>query len=221
MKNKEKWSNYLWLALVSFMCFFLELFSLFVIEKMLFKNSISDYTVIEKSIHSILTAGLWAISIVVIVYFSRKVYNYPEQRKNDDKICPREWLVTFLCFSGCKLITFIDWHTLKIIGEFQKKEPIQFLTQYVYYVFEVALVLLIIIFGQKAFETLLKKKTQIPFGGIVLALTWGAVHFISRGIDSWNGISCMIFSILSGIMYLKLKRKIAYAYIFIALGYLL
>jgi hypothetical protein len=85
----------------------------------------------------------------------------------------------------------------------------------------VALVLLIIIFGQKAFETLLKKKIQIPFGGILLALTWGDMHFVSRDIDFWNGISCMIFSILSGIMYLKLKRKITYAYIFIALGYLL
>lgn len=37
---------------------FLELLSLFVIEKMLFKNSVSDYTIFEKSIHSILTAGL-------------------------------------------------------------------------------------------------------------------------------------------------------------------
>lgn len=84
-----------------------------------------------------------------------------------------------------------------------------------------ALVLLIIIFGQKAFETLLKKKIHIPFGGILLALTWGAMHFVFTGIDFWNGISCMIFSILSGIMYLKLKRKITYAYIFITLGYLL
>lgn len=93
---------------------------------MLFKNSVSDYTIFEKSIHSILTAGLWAISIVVIVHFSRKVYNYPEQRKNDDKICPRERLITLLCFSGCKLITFIDWHTLKIIREFQKRNLFSF-----------------------------------------------------------------------------------------------
>ncbi len=217
LQNEEKWSNYLWLALISFACFFLELLSMGIV----FRTADGNYTIAEKSIHSILTACLWAISIAIIVNFSRKRYNYPEKMKNDNNICTREWLVTLLCLSACKLISFIDWHTLKIIGEFQIKEPIQFLTQYVYYIFEVGLICLIIIYGQKAFETLLKKKSQIPFGGLLLAFTWGAFHFISRGIDFWNGISCMIFSVLSGIMYLKLKRKVSYSYIFIALGYLL
>lgn len=221
MKIKERWYNYLWMALISFACFFLEFFALFGIERMLFKNSVYEYTSIEKSIHHILTAVILTISVVIIIKFSRKHYNYPEKSKNEDKIYAREWLITWLCFIGCKLITFIDWHTLKIIGEFQEKDPIQFFAQYVYYVVEIALICLIIIFGQKAFETLLKRKTQIPFGGIVLAFTWGCFHFISRGIDLWNGASCMIFSVLSGIMYLKLNRKIAYSYIFIALGYLL
>lgn len=221
MRKEEKWYHYLWMALISFACFILEFFALFVIERMLFTNSVNEYTFVEKSIHSVLTAGLWAISIVAIIKFSQKYYGFPEKNKSDHKINPRAWLVTWLCFSVCKLITFIDWHTLKIIGEFQIKEPIQFLAQYVYYIFEMGLVCLIIIYGQKAFETLLKRKTQIPFGGILLAFTWGILHFASRGIDLWNGTSCMIFSILSGVMYLKLNRKITYSYIFIALGYLL
>ena len=41
-----------------------------------------------------------------------------------------------------------------------------------YYIFEVMLVILIIIYGQKAIETLLKKESSIPFGGIILAMTW-------------------------------------------------
>ncbi len=47
---------------------------------------------------------------------------------------------------------------------------------YLYYIFEVVLVVLIIIYGQKAIETLLKKESLIPFGGIILAMTWGAIH---------------------------------------------
>ena len=218
MKNKEKWSSYLWLALVSFLCFFLEILSMGIV----FGTADGNYTITEKSIYSTLTATLWAISIIAIVKFSRKHYSYPEEIKNNDNVNAKDWVITLLCFSACKLMTLIDWHTLKIIGEFQIKEPIQFLTQYVYYLFEVGVIFLIIIYGQKAFETLLKKNSQIPFGGLLLAFTWGVVHFISRGtIDYWNGISCMIFSILSGIMYLKLKRKISYSYAFIALGYLL
>lgn len=44
------------------------------------------------------------------------------------------------------------------------------------------LVILIIIYGQKAIETLLKKESPIPFGGIILPMTWGAIHFVSRGV---------------------------------------
>lgn len=85
------------------------------------------------------------------------------------------------------------------------------------------LVLLIIIYGQKAMETLLKKESQIPFGGIILGLTWGAFHFVSRGVglEIWNGISTMIFSVLGGAVYLRLNRKCLYSYLFIAVGYLL
>ena len=55
----------------------------------------------------------------------------------------------------------------------------------------------------------LKKESPIPFGGIILAMTWGMFHFVSRGvgIEIWNGISTMIFSVLSGEIYLKLNRR--------------
>lgn len=88
---------------------------------------------------------------------------------------------------------------------------------------EVILVFLIIIYGQKAIETLLKKESSIPFGGIILAVTWGAFHFISRGVgfEIWNGISTMIFSVLSGVMYLRLNKNFLCSYLFIAIGYLL
>ena len=90
------------------------------------------------------------------------------------------WIVTLACFVGCKIITFIDWHTLKIIGEAQGKTVFQFCIQYLYYIFEVVLVVLIIIYGQKAIETLLKKESLIPFGGIILAMTWGVSFRIKR-----------------------------------------
>jgi len=156
-------------------------------------------------------------------FFSRKHYHFPVRRNKTDKISLKNWVVTLACFIGCKIITFIDWHTLKIVGEAQGKTVFQFCVQYLYYIFEVMLVILIIIYGQKAIETLLKKESPIPFGGIILAVTWGAFHFVSRGVglEIWNGISTMIFSVLSGVMYLRLNRKCLYSYLFIAMGYLL
>ena len=38
----------------------------------------------------------------------------------------KNWIVTFACFIGCKIITFIDWHTLKFVGETQGKTVFQF-----------------------------------------------------------------------------------------------
>ena len=40
------------------------------------------------------------------------------------------------------------------------------------------------------------------------------------GLKIWNGISTMIFSVLSGVMYLRLNRQCLYSVLFIAIGYL-
>ena len=160
------------------------------------------------------------LSILMEVIFLRDIQNYTKQQRSIHCII---MVFMWAFFIGCKIMTFIDWHTLKIVGEAQGKTVFQFCAQYLYYIFEVMLVILIIIYGQKAIETLLKKESLIPFGGIILAMTWGAFHFVSRrvGLEIWNGISTMIFSVLSGVMYLRLNRKWLYSYLFITIGYLL
>lgn len=217
VKISKEWFNYLLLTLISFGCFFLEYLSIGIVF-MIFNG---NFGVFEICIHLIVTSILWIISIALIIMFSKKYHNYPEQFNNNNPIKRKDWLITLLCLLVCKVITFIDWSSLKIVGEFQNKNLVYFVVQYSYYICEVGLMCLIIVYGQKAFETLIRKSSEIPFGGVLLALTWGAVHFFSRGIDIWNGVSCMIVSILSGIMYLRLKKNIRYSYIFIALGYLL
>lgn len=223
MVREVKWTKYLWMSLLSFGAFMLEYLSIFVIEAVFLRVDIQNYTMQQKSIHCIIMVFMWVFFIGVLLLFSRKHYRFPVRGNRTDKISLKNWIVTLGCFIGCKIITFIDWHTLKIVGEAQGKTVFQFCVQYLYYIFEVMLVLLIIIYGQKAIETLLKKESPIPFGGIILAMTWGAFHFVSRGvgIEIWNGISTMIFSVLSGVMYLRLNRKCLYSYLFIAMGYLL
>lgn len=212
-----KWSDYLILAIIAFGGFFLELLSIGII----FALSHGQFGVTQKCIHLVVISIVWALLILILNGFSKKKYGFPEKCK-DSNIGMKNWIIILVCLSACKVMTFIDWHTLKVIGEFKGKGIVYFSAQYLYYFFEVGLVCLVIIYGQKAFETRLKRKSDIPYGGLVLALTWGAMHVISRGtLDIWNGISCVIFSILSCIMYLKFNRNTKWTYIFVAIGYLL
>ncbi|KMZ55600.1 hypothetical protein [Dorea sp. D27] len=223
MKIEGKWTSYLGLGLLSFAAVMLELFSIFVIERMLLHIDIANYTTGQRSLHSVITACLWAVVILSVLVYSRRRYHYPEDTEKSGRIPSKDWKAAWICLLLCKVMTFIDWHTLKIIGESRGQSLSRIVTQYIYYIFEVGLVLLIILYGQKAAEVLLERESSVPFGGILLALTWGMFHFISRGvgIEWWNGISCIIFSLLSGLMYLKLKRRPICSYLMIAVGYLL
>lgn len=223
MDRKVRWTTYLLLSLLSFGAFMLEYLSIFVIEATFLHVDIQNYTTMQRNIHCIIMVFMWAIFIGGLLFFSMKHYRFPEMGSKRGKISTKSWIISIACLIGCKIITFIDWHTLKIVGEAQGKNVFQFCVQYLYYIFEVMLVILIIIYGQKAIETLLKKESTIPFGGIILAMTWGGFHFVSRGagIEIWNGISTMIFSVLSGVMYLRLDRQYLYSYVFVTIGYLL
>ncbi len=223
MAREVKWTKYLWLSLLLFGAFMLEYFSIFVIEFMILHVDIWNYTANQRSVHCMIMVFIWAVVIVMALFFSQKYYHFPSRENKEDHPSLKNWVITFACLICCKILTFIDWHTLKVFGEVQGKNAYQFCAQYLYYLFEVMLVTLIIMYGQKAIETLLKKESPIPFGGIILAVTWGAFHFVSRGVglEIWNGISTMIFSVLSGVMYLRLNRKCLYSYLFIAVGYLL
>lgn len=223
MVGEIRWTKYFWLSIFSFGAFMLEYLSIFYIEAIVLHVDIRDYTAQQRSIHCIIMVFMWAVFIGVLLLFSKKHYCFPTRGTQVDKISLKNWIVTLICFIGCKIITFIDWHTFKVIGEAQGKTMFQFCAQYLYYIFEVMLVTLIIIYGQKAGETFLKKESSIPFGGIILAMTWGIFHFVSRGvgIEIWNGISTMIFSVFCGVMYIKLNRRWFHSYLFIAMGYLL
>ncbi|MGM0124949.1 hypothetical protein IGI37_002343 [Enterococcus sp. AZ194] len=219
MKNLSK--KYLVLSFVIFLLFMLELFSLGILEPLLFKVTYINYSNSQKGGHWIMAAILWLISSSCVIAYGNQLtekISYLSYQKLEQK----NWIIVGFLLIICKIITFIDWQTLKVIGEFQKKNNLYlFTTQYLYYFIEIFLVLLIVIFAQKAFELWQGKTSTTPFGGLFLALTWGAFHFISTGGDLWNGFSCMVFSIICGFAYLYLIRNIPLFYLFLCVGYLL
>lgn len=221
MRKYIKWNRYLCMSFLFFGEFLLEYPAIFL-ESQILGFRISGYLPEQRSIHHLIMVIVWGIVTAALLYYSDRRFLFPRSCTYQ-KRTRRNWIIAILCLIGCKVLTFLDWHTLKVIGELQENAALQFGTQYLYYAVEVGLVLLIIMYGQKAAETFINKQSSIPFGGILLAFTWGAFHFVSRGvgIEIWNGCSCMIFSLLAGILFIQLKRRPLICYVFLALGYLL
>ena len=78
--KEVKWIHYLTVSLISFLAFMLELFSIFVLEKMIFHFDIWNYTVNQRSLHCLMTAGLWAVFIIAVLVYTQKRYHFPIQK---------------------------------------------------------------------------------------------------------------------------------------------
>lgn len=171
----------------------------------------------ETIIHWVFTIICWGLMILFLIYRAKIKLNF--NIFNDRAFTKKGVIITILLIAACIIWNVFDWKTLKIIGEFQKKEMILFLFQQIYYIFEIGLVFLIVVFGQEFAEKLLKKESKIPFGGILLCCTWGAVHILTKGIDTGTGV--MIFALLYGFMYVVLNRNAKYSYLSMLLAFII
>lgn len=217
-KKKSEW-EYLWLALYAFMGLGLELVLIGVIEPLLFGGVKSNaYTDIQKITHWVLTIFCWGIMIIYLQKSAKKNMGFNVLSNN--QVTKRGIIISALLVVICIVLNALDWETLKIIGEFQKKSNLVFVFQYLYYFVEVMLVYLIVAFGQKFFETLLKTNKNIPWGGIVLCLTWGVIHFMTKGTLT-DGLGTMAFSLIYGAIYLLLNRNSKGTYLALVLAFVI
>ena len=126
MDREVKWTKYLWLSLLLFGAFMLEYLSIFVIELMILHVDIWNYTANQRSVHCIIMVFIWAVVIVMALFFSQRYLHFPSRENKEDNPYMKNWLITFACLSCCKILTFIDWHTLKVVGEVQGKNAYHF-----------------------------------------------------------------------------------------------
>ncbi len=211
--------DFLWYALYAFAGLGLEFVLIGIVEPLLFgKINANDYNTAQRIIHWILTIVCWGIIAWLLIKASKNKFGF--NVLSCDTVKKTNIVFSTAAVAVCIILNFFDWKTLKIIGEFQSKEPIIFIFQYVYYIFEVILVFLIVAFGQKFAEDLLKKKSSIPFGGIVLCCTWGTVHILSKG-SIYTGIGVMVFALIYGIIYILLNRNAKLSYIAMLLAFII
>lgn len=168
-------------------------------------------------LYGIIISIIWGSVCYISVKIAEKYDSFYlfEKKENSQK-----WQLVIVCLLVILSIvaSYVAWDGSKVLKEFYYHGLLKFTIQYIYYMFETMIILLIIVFSQKAFELLFNNK-YIPYGGIFLSLTWGMTHIISK--DLFVGIYLMFFSLLYGIAYLLLNRDFKKAYIVIFLMFVL
>lgn len=207
-------SDYLGLGLYAFAGFGLEVVLSMLLPE-IFGVKWSEYTLIHHCIHWLLTCILWASTALFLIRLSRKKYSFYVMKLNEAPDS-KGWLLAILVSVIAITVTTIVWGGLKPVQEYDG--IVTFVFQNIYYLFEAALILLTIAFGQKFGEMLLKRG-GLPYGGIFLALTWGLIHILLQG--SETGVYAFFMSILYGLVYILLKKNIRYSYMMIAIVFIL
>ncbi|CEJ73052.1 Uncharacterised protein [[Clostridium] sordellii] len=193
MEKKITGLDYLYLSLYAFAGIGLELILVGIIEP-LFGLSLETYTTMQNLLHWVVICIIWLIVGIFLINLAKKKYGF-DLLENKIKLKGLQYVGIVLCLIVSIASHYIDWGGFKPILEFQRLGVLKFIFQYIYYLFEVFLITLIVIFAQKAFEKWFKNET-IPYGGIVLALTWGLMHIVSKG-----SITVGLLSAFGGFLY--------------------
>lgn len=88
----------------------------------------------------------------------------------------------------------------------------------VYYLAEVVVIVLLLRFGQACGERL-GGTPWVPWGGLVLAATWGVVHFLLQGPSA--GAYAIVASVLYGVVYALGPRRFWPSVVLVAVPFLL
>ena len=196
--KKASGINYMILALLAFASIGLEVLLAFGLEPMIYSSPINEWTDLQTIIHWVVTCSLWGVASWRIVRFAKKKYDFDLFQKGD-KMSAWQWAFVAVFMIGSLILSYFDWNGSKVIKEFYAN----------YYFFETALVTLILVFGQNAFEKWFHKQ-NIPYGGIIVAITWGIGHFFTK--DILTGIVTVISGMAFGSVYLLVNRDIRKTY---------
>lgn len=176
--KKIKGMDYIWLALTAFGGLGLEALYAYLLEPMVYGCEMQDWKTWHTLLHWTITCITWGIVAWYTVKSAKKNCGFNLFEKSEP-VKLWQWGTAIVCAAICLISTYIDWKGSKLLTEFGRLGALKFTFQYIYYLFEVIMFMLIIVYGQKAFEVWFKK-TNIPYGGIVVALTWGMAHWFTK-----------------------------------------
>ncbi len=205
-------------AMLAFGGLGLEVLYAFWLEPIIYGHSMQEFTTTECIIHWSITIITWLVVAYWIVKSAKK--NLGFQLKETDSKWTLIGIVASCTLIGLMVaVNYVDVGGLKILHEFKRLGVLKFIFQHLYYLTEVVLFALIIVFGQKALEKLFRKK-NVPYGGIIVGLTWGLAHWFTKG-SIWIGIEGIVLGFLFGAIYLFLGRDFKKTYLVLALAFII
>lgn len=212
-KKAEKkitgWS-FMDLAITAFAGLGIEVLYAFLLEPFLYGAPMQEWGSTQSILHWIITCITWGLMAWYVVRSAKKQLGFDIFEKG--KAMKRwQWGLVLVFVVACIMMNHRDWGGFKIVMEFQKKGIVLFSFQYLYYMMEIVLVLLIVVFGQKAMEMWFHHN-NIPWGGMVCGLTWGLAHAMTKG-SLETGFMGLLWGALFGGAYLLVNRDCKKAYV--------
>lgn len=217
LKEQGKGWNYFIYAMLAFAGLGIELLLAFLIEPFIYGCQMNEWSTIQNISHWVITCICWGMICFLMTKNAKTKYSFDIFRRQV-KMKSWQWCAVAVIFVIMLVYSYIDWNGSKVLKELHYNGWLKFIFQYIYYVFETGLVLLIIVFGQKAFEKWFHNDSRvlIPYGGILAGLTWGLVHILTKG-----SFTMWISGIVYGITYILVNRDVKKAYIWILLMFVL
>lgn len=207
---KIKGSDYLGLGIWAFGGLGMEAVYAYLLEPMLYGGPMQAWTQGQTIMHWILTCITWGIFAAVLMKKSEAKYEFDLLEAKSAKMTLIRLGLCLLFIAVAFWLDYISWDGCKVYLEFQRRGPLLFTFQYIYYAFETMLFLLIIVFGQKACEVWFHRE-NFPFGGIICGLTWGLAHMFTK--DILTGILGLFLGVAMGSVYLVVNRDLRKAYV--------
>ena len=210
--------NWFLLALCAFFGIATELPYAFLVMPALFGVSLDDWNTVPMIFHWSITCITWGVIAFILIKVSHKKYHF-NLFENGNKVRLWQWITVLIGVVLIFVVSYKNWEGFKIIKEFQNNGWLLFIFQYIYYLFETVLFTLIIVFGQKAFEIWFKKE-NFPYGGILVALTWGLGHVLTKG-DLLIGLYGALSGFLFGTAYLLVNRDIKKTFVILFIMFII
>ncbi len=217
VKGRISGMDYLSLGLCAFGGLGMEAVYAFGLEPVIYGAPMQEWTMVQTILHWILTCITWGIFAVVLVRKSGTKYAFPLMEKG----AKLTWVRVVLCLlfiAGAFGVSYTQWGGFKVYLEYAGKGLLMFAFQYLYYVFETMLFLLIVVFGQKACEVWFHKE-NFPYGGLICGMTWGLGHIFTK--DFLTGITSLCLGVALGSVYLVVNRDLRKAYVVMFLMFVL
>lgn len=191
-EKKTTGFDFLWCALYACAAFAIELLLVFIEGKL--GIDIKNFTTAQYITHWVITTILWIAAGILVIRIGKKTTGF-DIWEHREKLKGWQYLALLGCFVVNIIAKYLDWNGFKVLVELQSRGPVLFIFQYIYYLAEGFLISLVIVYGQMACEKWFRKE-KIPYGGIILALTWGLSHTFSKG-----SLSVGLLSALGGFLF--------------------